>query len=304
MLNLHLLRIFKEVAERGSFTRAAQALSISQPAVSKAVRDFEEQVGNPLIERGRGGPRPTRLGEILLANAQELFKVERAMEEVIRSSKGIESGQLAIGASTTVAIYYLPPCIGAFHKAHPDIQLELHSANTREIAAKLKRREIDIALVEGPVNDPELVVQPWRSEELVLVSGIDHPLARRKTVGEKDALSDCLLLIREPGSGTREVVTEALRAARIRPMRLMEVNSTEAVKRLVAAGVGVALVSRDAAEDFLRSGRLVEVRIKGLSVNRVLARLTIRNRRETSAVKAFNKILDRSRDARFPTRPA
>jgi DNA-binding transcriptional LysR family regulator len=292
MMNLHLLRIFKEVAERGSFTLAAEALRISQPAVSKGVKEFESQLGSPLLERGAGGVRPTAVGLVVLANARPLFAAEKATEEVLRAISGLEAGSLAIGASTTVAVYFLPSYIGQFHQKFPQVDIELHSANTREIALLLKQRDLDIAIVEGPVSDPEFVVRTWQADELIAVVGPMHRLAsstRRLPISE---LESELLVVREPGSGTREVVVEALSSATVSPRRTIEVNSTEAVKRLVASGVGMAIVSSAAAQDLLRLGQLKEIRFQGFEVRRSLSRLAIKQRQQTAAARAFDALLD------------
>jgi DNA-binding transcriptional LysR family regulator len=291
-MNLHLLRIFKEVAERRSFTQAANALRISQPAVSKGVKEFEAQLGSPLLERGAGGVRPTALGQLILSNAQPLFAAEKATEEVLRAISGLEAGSLAIGASTTVAVYFLPPHIGEFHQKFPQVDIELRSANTRNVAQLLKQRDIDIAIVEGPVSDPEFVVKAWQTDELIPVVGRMHRFASSTRPLRLSQLEGELLVLREPGSGTREVVMEALSAAGISPRRTMEVNSTEAVKRLVASGVGMALVSSAAAQDLLRLGQLKQIRFQGFAVQRWLSRLAIKNRQQTAAGRAFDALLE------------
>ena len=291
-MNLHLLRIFKEVAERGSFTRAANALHISQPAVSRGVKEFEAQLRSPLLERGVGGVRPTAIGLMVLSNARSLFAAEKATEEVLRALSGLQAGLLTIGASTTVSVYFLPSYVGQFHQKFPQVDIELHSANTRDVAQRLKQREIDIAIVEGPVSDPEFVVTKWRSDDLIAVAAPGHRLASTKRRIPLVELQSELLVMREPGSGTREVVTEALASVGISPRRAMEVNSTEAVKRLVASGIGMAIVSSTAAQDFLRIGQLKQIRFQGFEVQRSLSRLTIRHRQPTAAARAFDTILD------------
>ncbi len=165
------------MAERqSSFTLAAEALRISQPAVSKGVREFEAQLGSPLLERGTGGVRLTAIGLTVLVNTQTAFRGGKSHQQkwAFRAISGLEAGSLAIGASTTVAIYFLPRYVGQFHQKHPHVTIELHSANTRDIAQLLKQREIDVAIVEGPVSDPEFVVTPWQSDELIAVVGRDH----------------------------------------------------------------------------------------------------------------------------------
>ena len=291
-LNLHLLRLFAAVAQHRSFSRAAAALHLSQPAVSKGVREFEAQVGAALLERGVGGVRPTEAGMRLMEQAQALFAAERAAEEELDALRGLERGTLAIGASTTIATYLLPTLVGAFHRDHPAIELRLTSANTQNIAELLVARQLDLALVEGPTRSFNLVVEPWRREELVLIAAPDHRLIRAPSRSVLRSLENEIFLIREPGSGTREVVAAALAAHGIRPRSTIEIGGTEAIKQMVAAGFGVAIVSAAAAADQIALGRLAIVRPRSFVVNRQLVRLSVPGRRASAATAAFNRLLD------------
>jgi DNA-binding transcriptional LysR family regulator len=294
-LNLHLLRLFAAVARHRSFSRAADALHLSQPAVSKGVRDFEAQIGSRLLERGApGGVTLTEAGSRLMRHAAALFAAERAAEEELAGLRGLHRGTLSLGASTTVSTYHLPPLLGAFHRRHPEIELRLTSANTRSIAELLVARELDIALVEGPVDDPGIEVRPWREEAMVLIAAPDHRLVREIAPVGSDRLRDEIFIVREPGSGTRDVVLTALEAHRIAPWRTLEVGSTEAIKQIVAGGFGVAIVSAAAAADQLALGRLVVVNVRDLAVRRVLNRLSLPARQPSAPAAAFDALLDRA----------
>src|SRR6476660_5095209 len=163
-LNLHLLRLFTTVVRTGSFSRAADALHISQPAISKGVRDFELQVGCRLLNRSPKGVVPTPEGLALSRHAEALFAVERAAEEELSALRGLHNGSLRIGASTTIATYFVPKYLGAFHRAYPGVDLHLISANTRDIADQMLGQDLDIALVEGPLDDKNLIAEPWRRD--------------------------------------------------------------------------------------------------------------------------------------------
>ena len=293
-LNLHLLRLFAAVARHKSFSRAAEALHLSQPAVSKGVRDFEAQVGSRLLERGAGGVTVTEAGGLLLRHAATLFAAERAAEEELAALRGLQRGTLSIGASTTVATYQLPPILGAFHKRHPEIELRLTSANTRAIADLLIARELDIALIEGPVDAPGLEILPWREEEMILIAAPDHRLARVGRPIPTDAVADEIVIVREPGSGTRDVALAALEAHHIVPRQILEVGSTEAIKQIVAGGLGVAIVSAAAAVDQIALGKLVVLRAEGFAVRRMLTRLRLPARQPSAPAAAFDLLLDRS----------
>jgi DNA-binding transcriptional LysR family regulator len=296
-MNLHLLRLFAAVARHQSFSRAAEALHLSQPAVSKGVRDFEAQVGSRLLERGAGGVSLTEAGTLLMRHAQSLFAAERAAEEELAALRGLRRGTLSIGASTTVATYQLPPILGAFHKRHPAIELRLTSANTRAIADLLIARELDVALVEGPVEEPGIEIVPWQEEEMVLIAAPDHRLARVAAPIAKRALAPELaqeiVIVREPGSGTRDVALAALDTHRIVPRQILEVGSTEAIKQIVAGGLGVAIVSAAAAADQIALGKLVTVRAEGFAVRRMLTRLRLPARQPSAPAAAFDALLDR-----------
>src|SRR5260370_20130560 len=272
-MNLHLLRLFAAVARHRSFSRAAEALHLSQPAVSKGVRDFEAQIGNRLLERGgQGGVTLTEAGRLLMRQAAARFAGERAAGEELAALGGLHRGWLRVGASTTIATYQLPPFLGAFHKRYPGVELRLTSRNTRVIVELLSARELDIALVEGPVDDPGIEVLPWREEEMVLISAPDHRLARARAPITTAAVAEEIVLIREPGSGTRDVVLAALDAHHIVPRSVLEVGSTEAIKQNVAAGFGIAIVSPAAAADQIALERLGILKPPNFAVRRTLTR--------------------------------
>jgi DNA-binding transcriptional LysR family regulator len=288
-LNLNLLRLFEAVARHGGFSRAAEALRVSQPAVSKGVRELEAQVGSRLLERGPKGIATTEAGAALRATA--LFAIERAAEEDLAAFRGLSRGSLTIGASTTIGTYMLPPLLGAFHRAHRHVELRLRGANTSEIADLMLARELDIALVEGPVDRPGVTASLWRHDEMVVVAAPTHRLARLPSPVERAALREEIFLAREPGSGTREVAFAALEALGAMPSKVLEVGATETVKQVAAAGLGVSLISASAAADQLALGKLVAVEVAGLKVSRALSLLRLADRQPSAASAAFDKML-------------
>src|SRR5688572_17293873 len=215
-LNLQALRVFAAVVEHRGFSRAAGALHLSQPAVSKAVAGLERDVGLPLLERGARGVRLTDAGAVLHDRARELFAVERSAEEELRALRGLDGGTLRIGASTTVATYFLPPLLGTFHARFPGVTLSVTSANTRAVTRLLLLRRVDVALVEGPVRDARIDVLPWREDDLVVIAPPRHPLARCGAV-EPVALAEVAFILRERGSGTRSVAEAALQGRGVSP---------------------------------------------------------------------------------------
>lgn len=289
-LNLHHLKIFAAVAEHGGFSRAARALRLSQPAVSKTVQELERQVGLALFDRAGRAPRLTDAGEMLFARARELFGVERIAEEELGALRGLERGVLRVGASTTVATYFLPQLLARFHEQHGGVKLRVLSANTRAIARRLLEGRLDIALVEGPVSHDRISVSEWREDELVVIAPAAHRLVRKRRVVAADLMSEPFIL-REPGSGTREVAEAALAEHGVHPSAAMQLGSTEAIKQAVAAGLGLAVVSRASAADQLALGYITVVNVRGVTFKRSLTELRLAGRSASAPATAFRALL-------------
>lgn len=290
-INLHLLRNFAAVVEHGSFSRAAAALGVSQPAVSRGLRVLEQEMAVPLLERVGRTVRLTEAGATLHAHAEVIFGAERAALEDLAALQGLEHATLVVGASTTIATYLLPHVLACFQRRHAGVRLRLSSANTREIARLLAAHQLDIALVEGPVHEPHITASAWRTDELVVIAGCAHRLVGRGSVPPSELAGE-LFLHREAGSGTRDVVERALHRHHVSVGSTEEVGSTEAIKQLVAAGVGISIVSAAAAADQLALGRLEIIRVRGLHIQRSLTRLTVVGRCPSVAARAFSTVLD------------
>lgn len=264
-MNLHLLRVFFEVADKQSFSRAAEALFISQPAVSKAVRELEHQLSLPLIERGAGGNkgargiRLTESGQAMFDHARSIFALERAAIEDVRARIDLKRGQLIVGTSTTIAGYWLPAYVARFLQQFPSIQLKVHVGNTMEISEALIDCNIDVALVEGMVDDTRIIASHWRDDELRIIAHPDSGVARKRNPGA-ESLNQEVWLIREPGSGTREVSERMMHEHDIRPSRIIELGSNEGIARAVAAGLGVAMVPTLVARELLMLGEVKALR--------------------------------------------
>jgi DNA-binding transcriptional LysR family regulator len=291
-LNLHLLRLFATVVQTGSFSRAADTLHISQPAISKGVRDFELQVGCRLLDRTSKGVRPTREGQALLRHAETLFAAERAAEDELLSLRNLEAGSLRIGASTTIATYMIAEYLGVFRRQYPGIDLHVVSANTRDIAELMLAHNIEIALVEGPIEDHDLVSRAWRTDVMSLITSPTHAFALSDGAIDPAALEDEILIVREPGSGSREVVAQALANCGVEPRRTLEIGSTEAIKQAVACDVGVSIVSTATIDDQVKLGRLKIIPMKDLQISRRLWQLKAPGRIDIPAAIAFERIIN------------
>jgi DNA-binding transcriptional LysR family regulator len=294
-MNPALLRAFVAVAEHGGFTSAARAMGVSQPAVSRAVRELERNVGFELLERAPQGIRLTRAGESFLLNAREVIGALHTAQEAVAALGGLGHGRLHVGASTTIATYVLPVFIGRFLEDHPAVHVRLDSAHTRDVSQMLLDYHLDIALTEAPVTHEKIVSRRWRTDQLVPVASPRHPLAKRRRV-PPSALASELLLLRELESGTRAIVMSGLAEAGVTPGRTMEIDGPEAIKQIAAAGRGIAIVSRYTVSEQLSLGRLVVLDIPALGITRPFYRLSLKQRRSSPAAKAFDGLLDAGDD--------
>jgi LysR family transcriptional regulator, transcriptional activator of the cysJI operon len=295
-INLHLLRIFFAVAEQQSFTRAAKLLLISQPAVSKAVRELEHQLDLPLLERGAAGAKGARLtanGAALFEHARGIFALERAATEDIRARLGLQRGALSIGASTTIAGYWLPVYAAAFSKQFPLIELKIGVGNTRLVSQGLIDCEFDIALVEGEVSDPRIVSTHWRDDKLKIVGHPQDPLSRRRKPTLQE-LNDQVWLMRESGSGTREVTERMMREHGISAKRTVELGSNEGIARAVASGLGIAMLPQRALRELITLGEVKPLNYPSdADLIRPLYVLQLKERPASPLIRAFNEVLQR-----------
>ncbi len=289
-LSLRLLRVFVAVAHRQSFTRAAEQLGLTQPGVSKSVRELERQAGARLVERTPTGVKLTEAGLVLLGHARTILAEERAAENALHALRGLSRGTLRIGASSTIATYILPTFVQQFSAQHPAIELTLHTARSRAVASALVEQQLDIGLVEAPVpEDSRLKIIPWREDELVVVAAPSHPLAPQAPI-PISALAGEMLVLRERGSGTRRIVLDLLKAHNVVPHRTLGADSVESIKHIVAAGLGLSIVSRAAIEDMLALRRLVVLEVTDCHMTRPFNRI-MRCGGQSAAARAFVALL-------------
>ncbi|MEW6574504.1 MAG: selenium metabolism-associated LysR family transcriptional regulator [Bacillota bacterium] len=288
-MNLNWFKTFVSIAHTGSFSRTARDLNLTQPAVSKHVAGLESLYGVQLIDRSRRSLTLTEAGSALLPFAQNILAtVEQAAQE-IASFSDILKGRLAIGASTIPGEYVLPQIIRRFRKQYPQVSINLEIADTGKISRRVIEDNLSLGAVGALKSVNGLKAIPFAEDELVLVLPPDHPLARKKVVGAS-ALIGQDIVWRESGSGTRQTVEEGLRNAGIdlENLRIVaEIGSTEAVLAAVEAGMGISFVSRWAAEDRVKNGRLVMRCMQGLPLNRTLYLIHPANRALPRTVKAF-----------------
>src|SRR5262249_29900170 len=261
------LKVFRTVAERLNFRKAAEQLLLTQPAVTLQVQALENDLGVRLFDRTAGRITLTRQGTILLNYATKLAAVAAEAEKKLAVGEMEVSGELSFGVSTTIAQYVLPRLLQAFLAEHPRVQFLLRSGNTSEVVELLREGKISIGLIEGPAGDRGVRAEPFMEDEIVLITCREFPLER---VSRAQLLA-CTLLMREQGSGSRRVVENALEKAgfKLKAFRkVLDLDSTEAIKSAVEAGLGVGFVSRWAIAKELELTTLKVAQITGLQILR------------------------------------
>ncbi len=255
------LQVFHAVAKHLSFTKAAEALFMSQPAVTSQIRQFEEHLNTRLFDRGQGRITLTAAGQVALDYAERILELSAELDHRLQSVGGQIAGSLLIGASTTIADYLLPQVLGAYKARHPAVVPQLFVANSEAVQNRVAERSLDIGFIEGDSHLPLLLADVCCTDELQVTCAPSHPLARLASV-PPEALTHHAHISREPGSGTREVVDHYLQTAGVAPdtlQRAMELGSPEAMKGLLATGFGYAIMSRATVANEMRLGQLVQV---------------------------------------------
>lgn len=255
------IQVFYTVAKQLSFTKAAEQLFMTQPAVTFQVKQLEEQFNVRLFDRAHGRIALTAAGELVMGYAERLISLTQEMETRVSELTGKISGPLLIGASTTIAEYMLPPLLGEFKRLHPETQARLVVANTETIEQKVADHTLDMGLIEAPSHNTNLVIKGFCSDELVMICTPDHPLAKRESVSPEEVIRQPYIN-RETGSGTRECIDSVFKESQVDLDELnlvMELGSREAIKGAVIAGLGVAVVSATAVAKEVRLGELVMV---------------------------------------------
>jgi DNA-binding transcriptional LysR family regulator len=261
------LKVFRVVAEHLSFREAAKHLFLTQPAVTLQVKALENDLGVRLFDRSGNRISLTRQGSVLLGYANKLAQLVSEAEQALAIDDGEPSGELSLGASTTIAQYVLPWLLRAFLDENPRVQVSVHSGNTREIVRLLLDDKISLGLIEGPARDRGVHVERFVEDELVLITPLNLE-SERLSCRELTALT---LLLREHGSGSRQVVVSALEKAGLKLksfQKVMELDSTEAIKSAVEVGLGVGFVSRWAISKELDLGVLKTALVDRIKVTR------------------------------------
>jgi DNA-binding transcriptional LysR family regulator len=289
-ITLRQLRIFTSVIEHRSFTRAAEALSLTQPAVTHQMQALARAVGRPLLDPGSRAPVLTAVGQALHERAGRILAMvgdaQDAMDDVVE----LRAGRVHVAGDTTVGIYVLPDAMAAFHREHAGVALRLDVVNRAQVRELLLEGVADVGIIGTLWDDDVLAAEPFLQNSLMCFCAPGHPLAYREPLQPVDLL-DGPLLLREPGSGTRESAERILRSAGAEPVAAMEMASNGALKRAVAGGLGVTVLSTYAVRLELQLGLLRPLRVSGFPVERMWHVTWARERLLSPAATAFRAFL-------------
>jgi len=284
-MNFHHLQVFYTVAKRLSYSRAAEELYISQPAVSRHVQSLEKDLGAKLL--GQRGNRVylTDAGRIVFDYAQRVFGLTNEVKRALEELEGLQRGYLRLGASSTPGAYLLPQVVTLFRERYPGVEVSLAIGNSQQIEKRVLRNELDLGVV-GARFLPELQVRPYARDTLVLIVPTGHPFAEREAVSPEELEREPFIL-REAGSGTRRIVEEELARVGVTLRHSFELCGCEAVKRAVAAGMGIAFVSGYSVSLEIASEILRSVAIPDLRLERELSIISHKDVRPSAAALAF-----------------
>lgn len=269
-LNYHQLHIFYTVAERGSFSAAAQALHMTQPAVTMQIQSLEDYFGTKLLIRSTKRIELTEAGHTLYPFAEQSIELIRETEQAMSSFTHMLEGRLQLGASLTIGEYVLPRMLGPFGQQYPHISIIMKVMNTTQIIEDIMNHQLNFGLVEAPVHHPDMVSEPVMEDELKLIVPTDHPLAKQDCVTLEETIAYPFIL-REKGSGTRQVMEQGLKRKGIDPNQIrtvMELGSNGAIKSAVEAGVGITIISPSSVKHETALGLLKVIDIEDISFKR------------------------------------
>ena len=262
MLNFNQLRVFYHAARNLSYTAAANALFITQPAVTAQMKAFEEFCNLKLFKKRRRKIFLTDEGKALFSYAEKIFKYEKEIENVIDEMRELKRGILVLGTTKAYARYFMPLMITTFHENYPEIKIQLNEGSSLDMIYSLLDFKIEVAVIAKAEDNPEVKFLPFSQEEMAVIVSLKHPLAKKKAISFAD-LATLPFIMKEKGSGTRKLVEELFEAEKCTPNILMETGNTEFIKQMVQRGEGVSLVVKEAVAAELKEKKLTAVPLKG-----------------------------------------
>ena len=288
---LEQLEAFHAVVKHGGFDRASESLHVSQPAISMRIKELEKQLGVKLFIRLGRRDHLTNAGRIVEEYATRLMIVLREMNETLDELKGLRKGQLRCGAATTIAVHILPTVLVQFKKRFPHIDIRLLVGRTVETEKRILADELDIGIVTGTLTNPaHLKIFHFLTDEFVLINPPGHPLAKLCRVSLKQ-IENVPLILREKGSLTRAIIEETFRAAGMPCHCMMEIETTEGLKRAVAEGLGCSFVPRCSIQTEVKTGVLAYARIRRSPMKREFRVIMHKDKSLSGPIKPFLDLL-------------
>ncbi|MGA9804673.1 MAG: LysR family transcriptional regulator [Terriglobales bacterium] len=290
MINLDRLRIFQAVAETRSFTRAAEVVHLTQPGISKHIRQMEEYYGTLLFDRLGKKVALTHAGEILAEATQEIMASVTAAEQRIEELKGLRGGRLVIGASFALGIYLLPGVLAAFRKRYPAVEVTVDISLSAKIMAKILANKLDLGLVNQDTHDPRLHARQFMTDDLFVIIPRHHRWAKKKRIRPQELLGETFIVAAR-GAGVRAVIEERLKEKGIVLTNVVDFGNVEGVKRAVEAGLGVSIQPQSVVQRELSAGSLTGVLLAGLDAKLGRFYICRKDKHLSNAAKAFLALL-------------
>jgi DNA-binding transcriptional LysR family regulator len=290
IVDLSQLEIFLSIAEEKSFSRAAEKMLRTQPAISIAIKRLEEELGEPLFDRSSKNGSMTEAGKILFSYAQRMLNLRDEAKEAISELRGMFRGRLTIGANESTSLYLLPPLLMEYRKRHPKIKIEVFRNVSERIPFEVQERNLDFGFLSYDPMNPQLQSIEIHRDELVLVVPPKHRLAKQKQVAVKD-LGEEQFVAHNVKTPSRTKIFELFAQNRTPLNICIELATLETIKEFVLLGVGIAILPRLAVEAEINSGKLVEVQVKGMKIEKVLRLVYRREQSLSHAAKSFLDIV-------------
>ena len=293
MINLDQLRIFQAVAQTRSFTRAAGIVHLTQPGISKHIKQMEEYYGVPLFDRTGKKVSLTEPGEILYEATLEVMAMMEAAERRIDDLKGLHGGTLRLGSSFPVGVYLLPEVLAAFRKQYPAVEVKLDISLSESIEAKLLANELDLGLVSHDARDPRLLARDFMTDELIAIVPTHHKWATKRKIKPQDLAGETFVVAAQ-GAGTRAVVEERIKAQGIVLQNVLEFGNLEGVKHAVEARLGISIQARSVVRREISAGTLHAIRLAGMDAKIQFYYVYRKNMHLSHAARAFLALLTAS----------
>ena len=289
------MRVFITVADKKNFSKAAKALSLTQPAVSFQIQTLEQYYQTMLFDRVNRHVKLTAAGELLLDYAIHMNNLQAELERNMQQLTGHVKGELLIGASTTIGEYILPYVVGSFKQDYPDVNVTIQIMNTKEISSAVESKTFDLGIIEGPLEQSDVIeAHNFLEDELVLAIPSDHPFAKKESITLEE-LKELPYITREPGSGSRLIFEQALIDADfdIEDLNIvMELGSTTSIKSAIMGGLGVSIISKWAVQDQVKAGKVAALNVQGLTLKRSFHIILNQEKFHSEATGKFLDFLD------------